>query len=245
MEDIRIGTQMDFRISDVGYISVVRNKDFTISYKNGKTIMSFLYIKKGEMKYIFEDKTIVCKEEQVIFIPQGVPYQAIYLKDDTTMKMITFGIAEKNIPEFLSKPMLIDMDKIVSVFKSSSLSDTRNPLFLASKAYELVYLIQTRATKIPSKYSKIAPAIEEITKKYYENMPISYYADMCSMGESNFRRLFKEYTDKSPIDYRNTIRIYEARKLIESGECTVQEAAYIVGFNNMSFYYDVVKKLTK
>ena len=63
------------------------------------------------------------------------------------------------------------------------------------------------------------------------------------MSESHFRKRFKEYTGKSPIDYRNTIRIYEAKKLIESGECTVQEAAYTVGFNNMSFYYDVVKKL--
>ena len=62
------------------------------------------------------------------------------------------------------------------------------------------------------------------------------------MSESNFRKLFKEYTGKSLIEYRNLIRISEAKKMIESREFTVAEAAYTVGFNNMSFFYEVYNK---
>ena len=65
---------------------------------------------------------------------------------------------------------------------------------------------------------------------------------MCNMSESNFRRLFKEYTGHSLIEYRNLIRISEAKKMIESKEYTVAEAAYLTGFNNMSFFYDVYNK---
>jgi AraC-like DNA-binding protein len=61
------------------------------------------------------------------------------------------------------------------------------------------------------------------------------------MSESNLRLLFKEFTGSSLIEYRNRIRITEARKLIDSGEFSVAEAAYLVGFNNMSFFYDQMK----
>ena len=51
-----------------------------------------------------------------------------------------------------------------------------------------------------------------------------------------------EYTGKSPIEYRNTVRIAAAKRLIKTGELTVSEAAYLVGFNNMSFFYEAYNK---
>ena len=65
------------------------------------------------------------------------------------------------------------------------------------------------------------------------------------MSESNFRKLFRENIGKSPIEYRNHIRIMEFEKLISSGEFTVSEAAYVVGFNNMSFFYEVYHKYSQ
>lgn len=83
------------------------------------------------------------------------------------------------------------------------------------------------------------PSIEQ---NYFENVRISEYAEELGMSESNFRKLFKERLGMSPIEYRNLIRIREAQKMILSGECTVQEAAYLAGFNNMSFFYETYKK---
>ena len=62
------------------------------------------------------------------------------------------------------------------------------------------------------------------------------------MSESNFRKLFKEYTGRTLIEYRNRIRIAEVRKLIASEEYSVQEAAYQVGFRNMSFFIETLRK---
>ncbi len=242
MEDIRFGTQINFRICDVGYISVVRKKDFVVSYKNGKQTLSFVYVKKGKMKYTFSDRTLTATEGQVLFVPKNLPYEAVYLEDDTTMKMIIFDIVADTELPFLHTPVINDNYDFKNIFTSVTPDNMRNSVFLMAKAYELVYLMQLKSLSVPKKYLKISPAIDEITKKYYENKPVSCYADICGMGESNFRRLFKEYTGKSFIDYRNSIRILEAKKLIENGECTVQDAAYIVGFNNISFYYDTLKK---
>ena len=65
------------------------------------------------------------------------------------------------------------------------------------------------------------------------------------MSESNFRKLFTEYVGKSPIEYRNCLRISRARSMIDSGEYTALEAAYLCGFNNMSVFYEAEKEMKK
>ena len=88
-------------------------------------------------------------------------------------------------------------------------------------------------------------SLNEIKEFYFQNKKLSYYSDLCYMSESNFRKLFKEYTGKSPIEYRNYIRISEAKKMIDSGEFTVTETAYLTGFNNMSFFYELYHRWEK
>ena len=39
--------------------------------------------------------------------------------------------------------------------------------------------------------------------------------------------------------------IIKLKNLLDSGEFTVNEAAYTVGFNNMSFFYEVYRKFNK
>ena len=74
---------------------------------------------------------------------------------------------------------------------------------------------------------------------------MSHYAEMCNMSEANFRKLVKEYTGYSPIDYRNHIRITEVNRMLENGGVTVADAAYLAGFNNMSFFYTLYRKASK
>ena len=62
------------------------------------------------------------------------------------------------------------------------------------------------------------------------------------MSEVNFRRLFKEYTGKSPVEYRNDIRLKNAKIKLQSGEYNVSEAAYESGFSNLSFFIRLYKK---
>ena len=62
------------------------------------------------------------------------------------------------------------------------------------------------------------------------------------MSEVNFRRMFKEYTGRSPIEYRNDIRLSRARAMLLSREFNVAETAEICGFSNLSFFIRLYKK---
>ncbi len=68
------------------------------------------------------------------------------------------------------------------------------------------------------------------------------YAKLCDMSEVCFRRYFKEFTGKSPIEYRNDTRLNNAKILLQSGQYTVSEVAEACGFSNLSFFTRLYKR---
>ncbi len=247
MEDIRFDGNLQFTINKVGFVNVNRNENFTFEYKNGKELYSFVYVESGELEYYFYDtkEKWKIKKRTLLFIPKQIPYKTKYLKNGTKIKIITFDFSGKNMLTQTNSPFSKASPEISEIFSNFSKHNANHILLLQSKIYELLYHTQNEGLTIPKKYKKILLAINEIEKNYFENQKICCYSDMCGMSESNFRKLFKEYKGISPIEYRNTIRCREVKKMLDSGEFTVSEAAYSAGFNNMSFFYNVYNKYKK
>ncbi|MBR7133341.1 MAG: helix-turn-helix domain-containing protein [Clostridia bacterium] len=247
MEDIRFGGNSEFSVNKVGFVSVMRDENFTFEYKNGKELNSFIYVENGELEFYFYEtkKRIKTEKGTLLFIPKAFPYKTKYLKNKTKIKTIIFDLSRTDVSFCSSLPFHKISPDIRKIFSSISSYNANHILFLISKIYEIFYCIQNEGLNISSKYKKILPAINEITNKYFENRKICYYADMCDMSESNFRKVFKEYKGVSPIEYRNILRCAEVSKMLNSGEFTVTEAAFLVGFNNMSFFYEAYNKYKK
>lgn len=244
MQDIRFDGKLDYIIDNIEFVKVLRNADFTFPYKNGKEKYSLIFVENGEMNYYFTKEKISKKltKGDTLFIPKNTPYIATYTADNSIAKVLTFDIISNLLPNWLNSVICKSDDVFSDIYKTILGKNANSTIFLVSKIYELLYTMQKESIVVPNKYKKIVPALNDIQKFYFENKKISYYSDMCYMSESNFRKLFKEYTGKSLIEYRNLIRISQANKMINSGEYTVQEAAYLTGFNNMSFFYEVYKK---
>lgn len=247
MEDIRYDGTLDFKIYDVGYVSVLRNANFTFEYTLGKDRFSFIYVKSGEMLYALtaERKKIRIEKGDFLFIPKNMPYKSFYLADNTVIKMIVFDIAAESLPDYLNVPFSKRSVYIKNLFDSITVENMNSAFYLTAKIYEIFFYMQRQNFHAPKKYQKILPAVTEINQRYMQNNKLSYYAELCNMSESNFRRLFKDYTGKSLIDYRNSLRLLAAQKMIDSGELSISEAAYLAGFNNMSFFYKLYHRATK
>lgn len=244
MEDIRFSGNLNLKINRPGFVSVIRNENFTFPYAKGKRFFSCIFVSRGALEYLFTmDKKKICLEPNcALFIPKDCPYIATYLKDNTKIRILNFSFENEILPEIFLKPILLNMPEINLIFNSISFSNMSNSLFLVSKIYELLYHIDMQTVDTPHKYKKLIPAIKEFEEFYFKNEKMSYYSDLCGVSESSFRRLFKEYTGQSPIEYRNSIRIANLKRLLSSGEFKINEAAYLVGFNNMSFFYEVYNK---
>lgn len=141
---------------------------------------------------------------------------------------------------FLSVPAKIEIENAADIFTSFDTeiasADDKLSIFFIYKMYELIWNASKRQPQIPYKFRKLQPVLKEIKTHFSDNRKISYYAEIIGMSESGFRRLFNDFTGFSPIEYRNRIRLENAKTLLRSGEYRVEEAADAVGFTNLSFF---------
>ncbi len=226
-------------IYNASLVRVTRERNFTYSFKSGKEKPSIIVPCEGELHYRFGDgrEINVCRGD-FLYVPAGLPYSATYLAKVTRIIVILFDIGMP-IPYFATDIVKHSDSALCGGVASVLDRESHNPLLLVSKIYELLACIFVTDGQIPKKYRRISPALREMGKNFRESKPVSFYAELCSMSESNFRLLFRGFTGKSPIEYRNALRLSEARRLIDSGEYTVSEAAYLAGFGNMSFFYEL------
>ena len=242
MNEIHFVGELNLSIQNIGYTELSRNQNFIYSFKNGKPKNTIIHVKTGEIKYLFtkNNNEIYLKTGDVFLIPKNLPYSVTYLRDNTYIQNITFD-ADKNFP-FCDAPTVVTIPNVEHLFNSFTQENTCDEFFITSKIYELLYEIRRQSRKTNKKFKKLLPAIEEIQKNYLKNEKIAKYATICGMSESNFRKLFREYVGMSPVEYRNKIKMSTFKNLMNSGEFTISEAAYLAGFNNMSYFYSIYKK---
>ena len=82
--------------------------------------------------------------------------------------------------------------------------------------------------------------IENHTKDF----TINELSQMANMSSSHFHRLFKENTGLSIKRYLNTVRINRAKNMLKSGDHSITEVAYSVGFHDIYYFSKYFKKLT-
>ena len=81
-----------------------------------------------------------------------------------------------------------------------------------------------------------------MNKEYYTDLSLDDYAKMCNMSRFHFARTFREITGKSPIEYRNKIRIDHACELLLDTSDTVSEIAERVGFSSAIYFSDAFRR---
>ena len=75
-----------------------------------------------------------------------------------------------------------------------------------------------------------------------EQVSLDYLAKLCGISKCHLSREFKRYTGQTIMTYVNLIRCMRAQQSIASGK-TVTEAALLWGFESVSYFSRVYKKL--
>lgn len=238
-----------FTVESIDIQTVSRPQGYRHSFRNGRSKHGFIYTVSGRMCNLFTSdgaREISVSAGELVFIPKGSVYTGVYAEENTTIKMIQFDISDGELPSYLSAPVKIDVpevfDKIKPIFDFAENNLSTHPFYYLSCIYTLLWQIDESHLGIPGKYRRLRPAISALSEFCEGNEPIAHYAALCDMSEVNFRRLFREYMGRSPIEYRNDIRLEKARIRLQSGEYNVTEAAEACGFSNLSFFIRLYKK---
>lgn len=239
----------EFSIQNIDILNVIRPKDYRHFYRNGRTKHGFIYTVSGKISYTFtnlECDDVLVEAGEIVFIPKDVVYYCTYLGNDTEIKIVNFDLKDGNLPEFLSMPTSFKLPKCGEIINSFFMPIKNHvfghPFYYRSKLYELLWKIDENYSKIPAKFKRLQAALAEISENYNKNEKVSYYAELCDMSEVGFRRLFREHTGLSPVEYRNDIRLENAKIKLQSGEFNVSEVAEVSGFTNLSFFIRLYKK---
>lgn len=88
----------------------------------------------------------------------------------------------------------------------------------------------------------ITELLKYVENNYKEQITLKQLAYISGLNEKYICRLFSEYTNRTPIDYINNMRIENACREMTVNRKTVTEAAFESGFNDLSYFSRTFKK---
>lgn len=238
-----------FTVDEIDIVRVSRGKNYRHSYRNGRLKHGFVYTVSGEMCDTFfdaEERSVSVRAGELMFIPKGSRYVGTYVGEGTEICIVQFNVSAGALPDYLSRPTKIELPdaerEIAPFFALAQNGQKEHPFYILSCLYHLLFKIDESRSVLPPKYRKLHAVLADMQSVPEAVRSAGEYAALCGMSEVNFRRLFRQYTGLSPIEYRNDIRLSRAHTKIMSGEYNVSEAALDVGFSNLSFFIRLYKK---
>ena len=81
-----------------------------------------------------------------------------------------------------------------------------------------------------------------IRKNYDQDLTLQQMSDMAGLSPKYFCRIFREMTEKSPIEYLNWFRINKACALLRETEDKLPDIAYNCGFNDFSYFIKTFRR---
>lgn len=128
--------------------------------------------------------------------------------------------------------------RLVRTLYSSRDVKTLAPLILREIHYRLLTGEQgdmlRQITRNNSHAKRIAKAIYWMTINLDQPLRIENIAKEVAMSKSGFHHHFKAVTGLSPLQYQKQLRLYEARRMLMTGEADAATASYHVGYESPS-----------
>ncbi len=238
-----------FSISRVSFCGYVDSGLGRISNINrGNDILLFSVSKEPKLYQLEDGKILEFKYNDILYFPVGssyicktLPTGMFYMIDfsiSNPPKSGAFVFSPKNPSKFLS-----GFSATVKLYRSKS---PGSQMQVMSILYDIIATMQMEfSQKYIASNTKaiIAPALEYIHSNYTkQQFNIGALAEMCSISEDYFRKLFKSTYNISPRKYINRLKTAYATELINSGMHTITDACYLSGFENVSYFSREFKK---
>lgn len=205
---------------------------------------ALICVHKGEIEIKCNKGDVLVKQGECVFVPTKAFGSTYFLSEKNNSFVFLFDFAsDAKIEDLVLFKNLRGADTLISDALRAYENGIININYYYSVFYNIIFCIQ-ESQKIEKKYERVHKIALEINRDYNLNLKISDYAKKALMSESSLRALFKEYTGKSIIEYRNDIRIKHAKELILEGMPT-WEAALKVGFSSSAYYCRIVSKKRK
>lgn len=84
--------------------------------------------------------------------------------------------------------------------------------------------------------AEIARCQAWLGEHYHEPAPVAAMVRLSGLAERTFKRRFRQATGLSPLEYVQTLRLEEAKHMLETGDEPVEAVANAVGYEDAGFF---------
>ncbi len=213
-----------------------------------------IFLNNVQASYVCKShKNLVIKNKSVVCLPQGSEYTCFNIDCTETLNdaiLLEINIKKDGVEfSFSDEPFIINdinilliekyFEDIIRYYESTKPS----PIQIKSAVYNLLsYICKEKNEKVKKRFSQISSGIELIESDTLCNFSIEEIAQTCNVSVSYFRRLFKEYSGKSPNEYRLDMRLNMAKKMLESSGATLEHITEALNFQSSSYFCRIFKK---
>lgn len=81
-----------------------------------------------------------------------------------------------------------------------------------------------------------------VAEHYTHDAPVAAMTQLSGLAERSFQRRFKLATGMTPLEYTQTLRVEEAKHLLETTESPIEEVAEEVGYDDAAFFSRLFKR---
>ena len=214
-----------------------------------------LYLDGVEAEYTLADGSVIrANPGDLVYTPMGSEYQIRFFnragEHSNTVGTNFFVFDEEGEPFVFSTSILVftgvDCAAIVKRINDASEGYTES-CFSEMKAgfYELLTLLSKRQRRRNvKKFQVIEQGIAYMEENLSQDRSIEEIAAACNVSEIYFRRLFKEYSGLSPMEYRIRRRIERAKNYLAYEDMSVSEIAALLGFVDTAYFCKQFKAYT-
>ncbi len=75
-----------------------------------------------------------------------------------------------------------------------------------------------------------------IAEHYHEPSPVTAMVQLSGLAERSFKRRFQQATGMSPLEYVHTLRLEEAKQMLEASDHPIEAIANEVGYEDAGFF---------
>ena len=234
-------------------------KDYDTLRKNGRVDYTFLYIQKGRGSYEVNGETFSLEQgDLLIYPPKTRQHYSFKQIDDTTSFWSHFSgeycdILGLKLGGEPTKIYFENSSHFESTFKrmitACNLKATHWKI--ACEGYQMVLLsivANELASNAEKNYRLNNKGLETVLSRMYFHLhlpiDIDYYAKLCNVSRDRFAHIFTEKIGMPPYRYQLKLRIERAIDLLQNTDISVSECARVVGFENVSYFCRIFKKVT-
>ncbi len=208
----------------------------------------FLLLVGCSARYVEKDgKVTLCKSGDLVYVPKGSEYK-LELFNFESEKSHTIGINFLLYNEFGEELALSNGVEVFGNSKAIALENLFIDTLKNSTVNEnKIALMQIFSTLDSSNAVKNFPNFIVDSVNYLnenlEYLPtVKELAERAMVSEVYFRKQFKACLQKSPVEYRNELRLDRAKSYLEHGEISIQEISDTLGYATVSHFIKEFKK---